>query len=43
MSIRFADKYKEGFEVIIEAGDGHFLLGGVKWKAAQCMTGLPMR
>ena len=28
MPIKFIDKYTEGFEVIIEAEEGHYLLGG---------------
>jgi hypothetical protein len=28
MPIRFGNRYKTGFQVIIEAEDGHFLLGG---------------
>jgi hypothetical protein len=28
MPIRFIDRYKEGFEVIIEAVEGEYLLGG---------------
>jgi hypothetical protein len=43
MSIRFVNRSKTGFEVIIEEEDGHFLLGGRRIETGAVYDRLSMR